>query len=60
MREIQRWYNISVDYKGPLPKIDFFGEINRNESLDDVIRALQESGVKLKLDKERRLITVER
>ncbi len=60
MREIQRWYNIGVDYKGPLPKIDFFGEINRNESLDDVIRALQESGVKLKLDKERRLITVER
>jgi ferric-dicitrate binding protein FerR (iron transport regulator) len=59
MRQIERWYAIKVDYKGPVQKIDFFGEISRNESLDDIIRALQESGVKLKLNRERRLITVE-
>ncbi|WP_312191137.1 FecR domain-containing protein [Sphingobacterium sp.] len=59
MRQIERWYAIKVDYKGPVQKIDFFGEISRNESLDDIIRALQESGLKLKLNRERRLITVE-
>lgn len=59
MREIQRWYDVEVEYKGPIQQIGFFGEISRKESLEDVIRALQESGVKLKLHKERRLITIE-
>lgn len=59
MRQIERWYDIKVDYKGAVQRIDFFGEISRNESMEDIIRALQESGVKLKLNRERRLITVE-
>lgn len=60
MREIQRWYDIRVEYKGDVPKIEFFGEISRYENLDEIVMALRASGIKLKLDKERRLITIDK
>ncbi|MFD2556660.1 FecR family protein [Sphingobacterium tabacisoli] len=54
MKQLERWYDIEVNYAGNIPQTRFFGEISREESLSDILNALKESGIRFKL-KERRL-----
>ncbi|PUZ24883.1 anti-sigma factor [Chitinophaga parva] len=41
MRQIARWYDVSVEYKGGLPTEKFSGEISRSSSLTDVLQILE-------------------
>lgn len=45
MKQLERWYDIEVSYEGAIPNIEFYGELNRNSSLNDVIAALKDSDV---------------
>jgi transmembrane sensor len=45
MRQIARWYNVEVVYKGDLPKDKFFGEISRKSNLAEVFRILELNNV---------------
>jgi ferric-dicitrate binding protein FerR (iron transport regulator) len=46
MRQLERWYDITVVYEGKMPTIVFKGQMDRNVQLSDVIRFLTASGIK--------------
>lgn len=50
MRQLERWYDIKVQYKGTVSNIIFEGRMYRNVNLSDVLQVLQEMGVKFELN----------
>ncbi|WP_205513847.1 FecR family protein [Longitalea arenae] len=56
MREIARWYDVTIAYAGKVPAEKFEGEIPRNSNIDEVIKILELSNVHCKI--EGRKITV--
>ena len=50
MRDISRWYDVDVVYKGDVPERNFEGEIQRNLKLSEVLRILELNKVKFKLE----------
>lgn len=50
MRQIGRWYDISVEYKGNIPQNRFGGYISRDSKLSQVIKMLELSGVKFSIE----------
>lgn len=50
MRQLQRWYNIRVIYKGEVPSQTFRGGIYRNVPLSDVLEVLKNMGIKWEWD----------
>jgi ferric-dicitrate binding protein FerR (iron transport regulator) len=45
MRQLARWYNIDVEYKGKIPDSHFSGIISRNNNVSQVLKMLQSTGV---------------
>jgi ferric-dicitrate binding protein FerR (iron transport regulator) len=45
MRQLSRWYDVEVVFKGKLPEAKFEGEIPRNSNLTEVFKILQLSNV---------------
>jgi transmembrane sensor len=56
MRQISRWYNVEVIYKSRAPEIRFFGSINRSAPLSTVLLALNQAGVKFKVEKNKLIV----
>jgi Fe2+-dicitrate sensor, membrane component len=56
MRQLERWYDITVAYKGQIPHIVFKGQMDRDVRLTDVIRFLNAFGIHARL--EGRTLTV--
>lgn len=50
MRQLARWYNIDVIYKGKIPDIEFRGGMGRNLTLNQVLESLQLTGVNFELN----------
>jgi transmembrane sensor len=48
MHEIERWYNVDVLYEGGMPDNQITGFIPRTSQLNDVLKMLELSGLKLK------------
>jgi ferric-dicitrate binding protein FerR (iron transport regulator) len=44
MRQISRWYDIDVIYKGDMTGKVFIGSVPRSEKVDEVLRKLEETG----------------
>jgi len=40
MRQLERWYDIRVVYDGPIPREVFYGEMDRNLTLQEVLELL--------------------
>jgi len=57
MQEISRWYNVEIVYQGEIPVRRFEGKISRDAQLSDVLKILELSDVKFKV--EGRTIVVE-
>ncbi|MDE1192677.1 MAG: FecR domain-containing protein [Arachidicoccus sp.] len=56
MRQLERWYDIDVVYEqNRIPDIHFYGQINKNISLNGLLKALQLTDVKYRLE-DRKLI----
>ncbi|WP_343673920.1 FecR domain-containing protein [Chitinophaga sp.] len=55
MRQISRWYDVEVIYEANIPEREFGGKIERNSSLNDVLKILELSNVHYKI-KERKII----
>jgi transmembrane sensor len=51
MRQISRWYDVQVHYEGPLPQKSFGGSINRDVNLSDVMKALEQYGIRSRMEK---------
>jgi ferric-dicitrate binding protein FerR (iron transport regulator) len=50
MRQVTRWYNIDVEYRGAKPVDKFRGAINRNVNLSELLKILELSEVHFKLE----------
>jgi ferric-dicitrate binding protein FerR (iron transport regulator) len=50
MRLISRWYEIEVIYHGVVSKETFSGIVNRNSSLMEVLKIMEEGGIRFKID----------
>lgn len=40
MRQIARWYDVEVEYQGPVPQNEFYGVIPRKEYVSQILKAL--------------------
>lgn len=56
MQEIERWYDITVVYENGIPDMPFSGKISRDISLNDLIKVLSGTDLKLRLEPGRKLI----
>jgi ferric-dicitrate binding protein FerR (iron transport regulator) len=46
MRQVSRWYDVDIDYKGEFPQSRLFtGEISRNADLSEVLKVLELSNI---------------
>jgi len=50
MLEISRWYNMEIVYEGKVPERSFVGKISRDAQLSDVLKILELSNVKFKVE----------
>ncbi|MBV8252254.1 MAG: FecR domain-containing protein [Chitinophaga sp.] len=53
MHQIERWYNIKVQYENGIPDIRFGGKVNRNISLNELLRILARADLKFRLESDR-------
>lgn len=58
MKQLERWYNIEVIYEGTKPTQEFGGELQRSFTLTQVIKALQHTGVRFRIE-GRKLIVLQ-
>ncbi len=58
MKQVARWYDIDIRYANGIPKIEFFGEMGRDVSLQKLLHFLEKSGVKFTLDAKQKTLTV--
>ncbi|HZW71264.1 MAG TPA: FecR domain-containing protein [Hanamia sp.] len=52
MRQIMRWYNVDVEYKGSIPVRYFTADISRNNNLSAILKILQLSNVHFKMEED--------
>lgn len=50
MRQLARWYNLDVVYEKGIPKIEFYGSMDRSLTLASVLDGLQMSRVHVKVE----------
>lgn len=48
--QLERWYDIEVAYQGNNPSIGFFGMINRDKPLSAVLKTLEKSGLRFRVE----------
>lgn len=56
MRQINRWYDVEVAYSAKIPVRRFEGKISRGAPLSDVLKILELSGVKFKVEEKRIIV----
>lgn len=59
MKQIARWYDVEIVYKGAVPDIKFYGKISRNISLAGLIKGLNGTGVHLNIEEGKRLVVTQ-
>jgi len=57
MRQLERWYNIDVQYEGEMPQRRFQGELPRNLELSAILKVLTDMNIKYTLNERTLLIT---
>lgn len=50
MRQLARWYNLDVEYPIGIPHKEYGGEMGRNLNLEQVLKGLEDSGVRFELN----------
>ncbi|HEY4290961.1 MAG TPA: FecR domain-containing protein [Puia sp.] len=56
MRQIARWYDVEVEYRGNLPDYQFAGGTFRNNNLSEVLQVLELSGLHFKLENHKIIV----
>ena len=57
MRQVERWYNVDVTFKGTFPPRTFTGEISRDANLSELFKILQLSNINFKIEGENVIVT---
>jgi len=50
MRQIERWYNVTISYEGKIPVKQFTGRISRNVKVSELLNMLKYFDVNFKID----------
>lgn len=50
MKQLSRWYDIEVEYRGNVPDTEFWGKMGRNLTLMQVLSGLEGTGIHFKLE----------
>jgi ferric-dicitrate binding protein FerR (iron transport regulator) len=56
MRQLERWYDVEVEYRGAVPTDLFVGKINRSENISGVLRVLELSEVQFKIENRKIIV----
>lgn len=56
MRQLTRWYDVEVEYRGDVPQQIFGGDIERSLSLAQVLKLLEKSGVHFKIENRKIIV----
>ena len=51
MRQISRWYNVDVEYRGQVPASTYHGRISRNSNASTVLKILELSGINFTIER---------
>jgi ferric-dicitrate binding protein FerR (iron transport regulator) len=57
MRQLERWYDVEVEYQGEIPDIKFLGKIPRELSLSQLLNVLQRQNVHFKMIDKKVIVT---
>lgn len=57
MRQVERWYNVDVVYEGEIPQRTFTGGIERSARLSELLRLLEVSKVKFRIENKKLIVT---
>jgi len=57
MRQIARWYDVDIEFKGKLPPDLYRGKISRNVNVSEVLKILQLSGVNFTIEGRKIIVT---
>jgi ferric-dicitrate binding protein FerR (iron transport regulator) len=58
MKQISRWYDVDIEYRGAIPRERFGGIINRNVNLSDLLSILASNGVSCALEGKKIIVSV--
>lgn len=56
MNQISRWYDVTIEYQGSVPEKHFGGYISRDSKLSQVLKILELSGVKFKIEEKKIIV----
>jgi ferric-dicitrate binding protein FerR (iron transport regulator) len=57
MRQIARWYDVDISYEGKIPERRFGGKISRDNNASEVIKVLELSKVKFRIEDKKIIVT---
>ena len=43
MRQVARWYDVDIEYKGALPTDNFMGAVSRQENVSELLKILEQT-----------------
>jgi transmembrane sensor len=58
MRQLERWYDIEIVYEKNIPKLEFYGKMGKDLSLQTVLRGLEKSNVHFRIEEGNRLVVL--
>ena len=50
MKQLERWYDIEVDYEGAVPDVEFYGELSRSNTLAQILDAFKDAEIRCRLE----------
>jgi ferric-dicitrate binding protein FerR (iron transport regulator) len=56
LRQLSRWYDVDIEYKGPVPHREFEGEIQRDLTLSQVLRILEKNQVNIRIEGKKMVV----
>jgi len=57
MKQISRWYDVDVEYKGQIPQENFTGIVSRSSNLSQVLNIVKQAGVRLEVQGNKITVT---
>ncbi|HVV07199.1 MAG TPA: FecR domain-containing protein [Puia sp.] len=57
MRQLSRWYDVDVEYEGPVTERQFGGQMPRSSNLSEVLRILEASNVHFRIEGKKLVVT---
>jgi len=58
MRQVERWYDVKVEYKGEITTRKFSGDIPRDAKLSELLEAFKVNKIHFDIDAEHKKLTI--